>query len=61
MTPGGLDERMRFATFAHLGRVSALHPDGIPSDVINSFSFDGRPMLRLIVQPSIRKPASLSR
>lgn len=45
--------------FAHLDRVSAEHPDGIPSGVINSFSFDGQP-LRLTVQSGIRKPAALS-
>jgi len=54
-----LDARVRLAMFAHLDRVSAAHPDGIPSSVINSFVFDGRP-LRLIVQPGIRKPADLS-
>jgi putative restriction endonuclease len=54
-----LDTRVRLAMFAHLDRVSAAHPDGIPSDVVNSFTFDGAPM-RLIVQPGIRKPAQLS-
>jgi putative restriction endonuclease len=55
---GGLDARLRAAMFAHLSRVSAVHPDGVPSDVINSFAFDGAPM-RLVVQPGIRKPAGL--
>lgn len=50
---------MRLAMFAHLDRISAAHPDGIPSQVVNSFTFDGVPM-RLIVQPGIRKPAQLS-
>jgi putative restriction endonuclease len=60
MTGGDeLDTRVRLAMFAHLDRVSAAHPDGVPSDVVNSFSFDGAPM-RLIVQPGIRKPAQLS-
>ncbi len=58
-TDQDLDTRVRLAMFAHLDRVSAAHPDGIPSDVVNSFSFDGAPM-RLIVQPGIRKPAQLS-
>jgi putative restriction endonuclease len=54
-----LDARLRLAMFAHLDRVSAAHPDGIPSEVINSFAFEGEPM-RLIVQPGIRKPAQLA-
>jgi putative restriction endonuclease len=54
-----LDTRLRAAMFAHLNRVSSAHPDGAPSNVINSFTFDGEPM-RLIVQPGIRKPAVLS-
>jgi putative restriction endonuclease len=54
-----LDTRLRLAMFAHLDRVSAAHPEGISSEVINSFAFDGSPM-RLIVQPGIRKPAQLS-
>jgi putative restriction endonuclease len=53
------DTRLRLAMFAHLDRVSAKHPDGIPSGEINSFVFDGSPV-RLIVQPGIRKPAQLS-
>jgi|tagenome__1003787_1003787.scaffolds.fasta_scaffold20984553_5 putative restriction endonuclease len=53
-----LDARLRAAMFAHLSRVSAAHPEGAPSDAINSFTFDGEPM-RLIVQPGIRKPARL--
>jgi putative restriction endonuclease len=54
-----LDARLRAAMFAHLSRVSAAHPDGAPSDVINLFVFDGAP-IRLIVQPGIRKPAHLN-
>jgi putative restriction endonuclease len=54
-----LDTRLRLAMFAHLDRVSAARPDGIPSDIVNSFTFDGTPV-RLIVQPGIRKPAQLS-
>jgi putative restriction endonuclease len=53
------DTRVRLAMFAHLDQVSAAHPDGIPSEVVNSFRFEGAPM-RLIVQPGIRKPAQLS-
>jgi putative restriction endonuclease len=55
---GDLDTRLRGAMFAHLARVSADHPDGARSDVINSFVFNGGQM-RLIVQPGIRKPASI--
>jgi putative restriction endonuclease len=58
-TGDDLDARVRLSMFAFLDRVSAAHPQGIPSDVINTFEFDGAPM-RLIVQPGIRKPASLS-
>jgi putative restriction endonuclease len=58
-TGDDLDARVRLAMFAFLDRLSAAHPQGIPSDVINTFEFDGAPM-RLIVQPGIRKPASLS-
>lgn len=59
MATADLDERLRSAAFAHLDRVSAAHPDGIPSSVINSFAFEGRPM-PLVVQPGIWKPAQLS-
>jgi putative restriction endonuclease len=59
MAPEDRDARVRQAMFVHLDRVSAAHPDGIPSQVINSFAFEGRPM-RLIVQPGIRKPAELT-
>ncbi|MGN9906041.1 HNH endonuclease [Phytohabitans sp. LJ34] len=55
---GDLDAQLRAAMFAHLSRVSAAHPDGAPSEVINSFVFADAPM-RLIVQPGIRKPAQL--
>lgn len=54
-----LDTRVRLAMFAHLDRIKAAHPDGISSDIYNTFTFDGAPM-RLIVQPGIRKPAQLS-
>ncbi len=58
-TGGDLDARLRLAMFAHLDRLRAAHPDGIPSSLINTFTFDGVPV-RLIVQPGIRKPAHLS-
>lgn len=51
---GDLDTRLRTAMFAHLSRVSNAHPDGVPSDVINSFVFGDR-QFRLVVQPGIRK------
>jgi len=59
MTPDDLDTRVRLAMFAHLDSLKIQHQDGIPSDAINSFTFDGQPM-RLIVQPGIRKPAMLA-
>ena len=55
---GDLDTRLRAAMFEHLSRISSTHPAGIPSDVINSFVFDGN-QFRLVVQPGIRKPALL--
>ena len=55
MAPGeDVDTRLRLAMFQHLDQVSARHPDGIPSQVINSFTFEGE-LMRLIVQPGIRK------
>lgn len=59
MADHDLDARVRLAMFAHLDRVSATRPEGVPFEVINSFAFDGVPMA-LIVQPGIRKPAQLS-
>jgi putative restriction endonuclease len=59
MAGDDLDARLRAAMFAHLDRVSATNPGGVPSAVINSFEFEGQP-LPLIVQPGIRKPAALS-
>ena len=55
---GDLDARLRAAMFDHLSRISAAHPEGVPSNVINSFVFEGVPT-RLVVQPGIRKPAQL--
>jgi putative restriction endonuclease len=54
-----VDTRLRLAMFRHLDEVSAKHPDGIPSEIINSFTFEGA-LIRLIVQPGIRKPALLA-
>jgi putative restriction endonuclease len=59
MATPDLDERLRSAVFVHLDRLSSAHPDGIPSQVINTFQFDGKPV-RLVVQPGIWKPAGLS-
>lgn len=53
------DDRLRLAAFAHLDQVSAAHPAGIPSRVINTFTFDGEPM-PLVVQPGIWKPRRLT-
>jgi putative restriction endonuclease len=44
--------------FAHLARLTALHPEGIASAQINAFSVAGR-ALKLVVQPGIWKPAEL--
>jgi len=55
---GDLDTQLRAAMFAHLSRVSSAHPDGVPSEAINSFFFAGK-QVRLVVQPGIRKPKEL--
>jgi putative restriction endonuclease len=44
--------------FAHLDRLTAQHPEGIPSHLINDFVYAGQ-HLRLIVQPGIWKPRHL--
>jgi putative restriction endonuclease len=54
-----IETSIRAAMFAHLDRLTTAHPDGVPSSVINSFTFHGQPM-KLIVQPGIWKPAGLS-
>jgi putative restriction endonuclease len=59
MAADDLDARLRVAVFAHLDRLSAVHPDGIPYARINDFAFEGVP-IRLMVQPGIWKPARLS-
>ncbi|MBN1093332.1 HNH endonuclease [Blastococcus sp. TML/M2B] len=53
-----LDEQVRTAMFAHLERLTALHPEGVRSAEINQFSVGGQP-LKLVVQPGIWKPAAL--
>jgi putative restriction endonuclease len=58
MAADDVDERLRLAVFAHLDQLSAAHPDGIPSRIINTFVFDGTPM-PLVVQPGIWKPKQL--
>lgn len=44
--------------FEHLNRLTAQHPEGIPSHLVNQFSYAGQ-HLRLIVQPGIWKPRHL--
>lgn len=44
--------------FAYLEHLTAQHPEGIPSAVLNQFTVAGRP-LKLVVQPGIWKPAEL--
>ncbi len=52
------DAQVRTAMFAHLERLTALHPEGATSAAINQFSVSGQP-LKLVVQPGIWKPAAL--
>jgi putative restriction endonuclease len=52
-----LDERIRSAMFDHLDRLTMAHPAGIPSELINTFEHDGRPV-RLIVQPGFIRACS---
>jgi putative restriction endonuclease len=59
MTLGPPEDLLRSAMFEHLRRLTARHPDGIPSAEINKFMFDGRAM-PLVVQPGIWKPRGLS-
>jgi putative restriction endonuclease len=44
--------------FAYLDRLTARHPEGVPSAELNQFAVAGRP-LKLVVQPGIWKPAEL--
>jgi putative restriction endonuclease len=53
-----LDEQVRSAMFAHLERLTVLHPEGLTSAQINEFRVGGQP-LKLVVQPGIWKPAAL--
>jgi putative restriction endonuclease len=52
------DEQVRTAMFAHLERLTALHPEGVMAAELNQFSVAGQP-LKLVVQPGIWKPAAL--
>lgn len=53
------DATVRAAMFAFLARLSAEHPEGIPSAELNTFQVAGQP-LKLVVQPGIWKPAALA-
>jgi putative restriction endonuclease len=46
------DSTVRAAMFAFLSRLSAQHPEGIPSAELNTFRVAGQP-LKLVVQPGI--------
>jgi putative restriction endonuclease len=52
------DQQVRAAMLAFLDRLSARHPEGIPSAELNMFRAGDRP-LKLVVQPGIWKPAGL--
>lgn len=52
------DDGLRAAMFEHLNRLTVQHPEGIPSSLINEFSYASR-AIRLIVQPGIWKPRHL--
>jgi putative restriction endonuclease len=53
------DDKVRAAMFAYLDRLSAQHPEGVPSAELNMFRVGGQP-LKLVVQPGIWKPARLA-
>ncbi|WP_138758532.1 HNH endonuclease [Modestobacter altitudinis] len=53
------DQQVRTAMFAHLERLTALHPEGVTSADLNTFTVAGR-ALKLVVQPGIWKPAELN-
>jgi putative restriction endonuclease len=53
------DSTVRAAMFAFLERLTAQHPEGVPSAELNMFRVGGQP-LKLVVQPGIWKPAALS-
>lgn len=52
------DAQVRAAMFAFLDRLTAAHPEGIPSAALNTFRLGDR-TLKLVVQPGIWKPAGL--
>jgi putative restriction endonuclease len=52
------DAQVRAGMFAHLERLTALHPEGVTSSELNTFTVGGQPM-KLVVQPGIWKPAAL--
>lgn len=52
------DNEVRAAMFAFLERLTAQHPEGIPSAELNMFRVGSQP-LKLVVQPGIWKPAAL--
>ncbi len=58
MTASLEDSTVRAAMFAYLERLSAQHPEGIPSAELNMFRVGTQP-LKLVVQPGIWKPAAL--
>ncbi|MDP9459861.1 MAG: HNH endonuclease [Actinomycetota bacterium] len=53
------DDAVRASMFTFLDRLSAQHPEGVPSAELNMFRVGGRP-LKLVVQPGIWKPAGLA-
>lgn len=53
-----MDARLRAAMFTHLDALVRRHPAGVPSSILNDFTFEGRRM-PLIVQPGIWKPRAL--
>jgi putative restriction endonuclease len=58
VTTALVDQQVRAAMFAYLDRLTARHPEGVPSAELNQFAVAGRP-LKLVVQPGIWKPAEL--
>ena len=52
------DSQVRATMFAHLERLTTLHPEGVTSADLNSFTVAGR-ALQLVVQPGFRKPGQL--
>lgn len=52
------DMQVRTAMFDHLRRLTELHPEGVRSADLNTFTIGDRAM-KLVVQPGIWKPAEL--